>query len=425
MDAGVVEEVVEMPRRPGRSVRLLVAAMLVAAMAACTGRASTSTTAPATSTAPGSSATASPTPIPSPPTPATWRTIGPAPRWSDPETSVWDSTEVLSFGVRSLSGPPYCRYVATGFDPATDTWRELPPAPGPGGCFEGGDRAVWDGTEVLLWGVTNTAYNPATDRWRRLPDPPAGAGGPSVVVWTGTQMIGWGGGCCGGASDDGAAYTPRTNSWRLLPPSPLAARHAMGTWTGTELILAGGAGPESDPPTIYRDAAAYDPDTRTWRRLAAMPVPRLGGTMVWDGSEALVIGGGLRNGLQVERGVAYDPTTNRWRWLPPMAYPRFADAVVWAGDQVVVWGGLRTPTPAEIAKGHGWAGGPPLHGESFDPATGRWTALPRAPLRARAEPSAVWTGSEVVIWGGVDARAMNASPSKILLGGAALTPAST
>ena len=47
---------------------------------------------------------------------------------------------------------------------------------------------------MLLWGVTNTAYNPATNRWRHLPESPAGQGGPAVAVWTGSRMIGWGGG---------------------------------------------------------------------------------------------------------------------------------------------------------------------------------------------------------------------------------------
>ncbi len=409
----------------GRVVRTVLVTILAVAMSGCSGRTGSGAKSPSVSTTPSSAATGSGTPSVNPPTPATWRTIATAPRWSDPETSVWDGTEVLSFGVQSLNGPPYCRYVATAYNHATDTWRMLPPAPGPEGCYEGGDRAVWTGTEVLLWGVTNTAYNPTTNHWRHLPDPPAGAGGPSVAVWTGTQMIGWGGGCCGGADGDGAAYTPRTNSWRLLPPSPLAPRHAMGTWTGTEMILAGGAGPDTDPPTIYKDAAAYDPRSRTWRQLAPMPASRIDGTMVWDGSEALVIGGGVRGDLAVERGVAYDPATNRWRWLPPMAYPRFDDAVVLAGDQVVVWGGLRAPSAAQIASDQWWAGGPPPNGESFDPTTDRWTALPKAPLRARAGPSAVWTGTDVVIWGGFDARTMDATPMKSLLGGAALTPGST
>ena len=51
-------------------------------------------------------------------------------------------------------------------------------------------------------------------------------------------MIGWGGGCCGDASADGAAYDPATNTWRKLPRSPLAPEQSpIGAWTGHELIL--------------------------------------------------------------------------------------------------------------------------------------------------------------------------------------------
>jgi len=284
---------------------------------------------------------------------------------------------------------------------------------------------VWTGDELLLWGISNTAYDPATDTWRHLPRPPAGDGGPSVVVWTGTQMIGWGGGCCDQQLADGAAYTPATNSWRLLPPSPLAGRHATGVWTGTELIIAGGEGYERNVHseanfTIFDDAAAYDPATRAWRKLPPMPVARGGGyytlsyAAAWDGSEMLMVGG-TSLGLSVPplaRGVAYDPSTNRWRWLAPMAYPRTGFVAVWADSQLVVWGGV------------GASGSIPASGESYDPVSNLWSALPKAPLRARVDAAAVWSGTEVLIFGGSDARTLDAQRTKTLLDGAALTPGS-
>ena len=70
-----------------------------------------------------------------------------------------------------------------------------------------------------------------------------------------------------------------------------------------------------------------------------------------------------------------------------MPYLRSGFAAVWAGHQLLVWGGL---TAANI---------PPPHGEAFNPATNRWTALPPAPLRGRALPTAVWTGRHLIVWG--------------------------
>ena len=163
--------------------------------------------------------------------------------------------------------------------------------PGHGGCvfrwhLEGGlDRQG----DVRVGGVQQR-IPPRERRWRRLPKMPGGAGGPGVAVWTGRQVIGWGGtDCCGIASDEGAAYTPATNSWRSLPPSPLSARAAPGAWTGTELIVAGGNDGEGEHR--FSDAAAYNPITRTWRSLPPMPVRRDQAVAVWDGREVLVIGG--------------------------------------------------------------------------------------------------------------------------------------
>jgi N-acetylneuraminic acid mutarotase len=370
-------------------------------------------------TASRSSAAATSTSAMHAPAPATWRRIGALPVERDyftPAQAVWDGEEMLVV-VTSMENPSgFCRETVIGYDPAADAWRVITRVPTPKGCYEGVDRPVWTGHELLTWGISNAAYDPSTDTWRKLPSPPAGAGGPSVVVWTGTQMIGWGGGCCDQELADGAAYTPATNSWRMLPPSPLLGRHATGVWTGTEMIVAGGSGyDEHGHDTHFRDAAAYDPKTRTWRKLPPMPVARGGGyytqeyTAVWDGTEMLMIGGTPgehASSPPLARGVAYSPSRNAWRWLTPMAYPRSGFVSAWTGDQLVVWGGV------------GVGGAIPPSGETYDPATDAWSSLPRAPLRARVGAVAIWTDSEMVVWGGQDAR----HPETVLFDGAALTP---
>jgi Kelch motif len=239
---------------------------------------------------------------------------------------------------------------------------------------------------MLVLGLTSAAYNPATNKWHPIARPNLAPG--QINGWTGHEAIVWEGTCCGGQADRGAAYNLATNKWRVFA-SPLERRvGAIGAWTGKELVVAGGVSqPNGRTVKAFRDAAAYNPVTRTWRKLAPMPLGRSDATPVWDGREILFLGGRTGNRLAAY-GMAYNPATNRWRWLPRMQYPRSGFAAVWTGRHVLVWGGLTA------------AGIPPPHGEAFDPATSRWTALPIAPLHGRVVSAAAWTGRQMIVWGG-------------------------
>ncbi len=126
-----------------------------------------------------------------------------------------------------------------------------------------------------------------------------------------------------------------------------------------------------------------------------MPGARWGATAVWDGTEVLFIGGTRAGAPGPESdGVAFNPATGEWRRLPGMGYyNRWEFAAVWTGRQVLVWGGLTgTLQNPEI----------PPHGVAYDPAVNLyyWSAMPRAPLRGRGGPAAVWTGRQMIVWGG-------------------------
>ena len=173
------------------------------------------------------------------------------------------------------------------------------------------------------------AFNPLTNRWRRLPVERGGSPA-GVVLWTGHEMVDWGGGCCGDASSSGSAYDPTANTWRKMAPSPLApSQQPIGTWTGRELIIfVSGLDPAATDgkpyPASFARAAAYNPATDTWRRIAPLPELRQGATVVWDGRDVLVVGGvgaprGAKPPAPARIGFAYNPATNRWRQLAPMA----------------------------------------------------------------------------------------------------------
>ncbi len=264
---------------------------------------------------------------------------------------------------------------------------------------------------MYVFGLTAGAYTPATNTWRPIKHP---AMPPSQIAgWTGHQVIVWDGICCGTTVRTAETYEPATDTWSTVA-SPLERRSgAMGAWTGKELVVAGGFEGFPAGGKIFRDGAAYNPVTGTWRRLPPMPQRRGGGTGVWDGKEVLVLGGtGPSGGQPSLRPMAYNPRTNRWRLLPVMQFRREGFAAVWTGRRILVWGGLA---------GHPGAWVIPPHGEAYNPSSNRWTALPASPLHGREVAAAVWTGRRMIIWGGF-IPAGGGTAEQTYVDGAAFTP---
>ena len=299
---------------------------------------------------------------------------------------VWTGTDLLIHASNWKTGHGS---IDAAYNPATNSWRRLSSSPYPVRSIEGGTQVVWDGTEMLTFGVMNAAYDPATNTWRALTAPPLA--GPSVVVWTGTRVLMWGGGCCDDASAAGAAYDPARDVWRALPAAPLSGRRTDGVWTGTEMIIVGG---QAHGESFFADAAAYNPTTGSWRKLPPMPSPRFDTTLAWTGSEVVAVGGDRSFGsVPYADALAYNLATNRWRHLPPMEVGRTSHTAVWTGHHLIVWGGrTRTVTGTNFNA--------PPHGLVYDPATDVWSALPKAPARGRTGAIAVWTGSSLIVWGG-------------------------
>ena len=374
-----------MPPKLAR-LAMLTALALLTASCASNGTKPVETTPASPSVS--SPTTVSTTPPPKAP-PGVWRLLPPGPvtqlqKADRPAAAAFGSGEVLLTGRNGGSTETVV------FDPVTRDWRRLPYRPGPQGAYEIGDAVVWDGHEFLLLGITNSAYDPTTNSWRGLPHRSANFNAGEATMWTGHQTLGFGGGCCGDYDGMSPSYTPKTNSWSHPPTGPLGGRRgAIAVWDGKEFIVAGGEGlvpPAPDPKaklTRFRSGAAYNPKTRSWRSIASMPWPVVGGTAVWDGTEMLVIAG--------RRALAYNPATDRWRGLPRMRYPRWGEAAVWDGKQLLVWGGGTVRSGGKVA---------PPHGEAFDPHTNRWSQLPQSPLRGRMDPVMVWTGKEMFVWGG-------------------------
>ena len=186
---------------------------------------------------------------------------------------------------------------------------DLPAAPISG---RNGGAAVWTGTEMIVW--SGKAYDPVTDTW------------PSFT--------------------DGAAFNLANGTWRVIAPAPIRGREQFpAVWTGTEMIVWGGFFGEDQLPT--HDGAAYNPTTDTWRTLPtplfsiATPLSVGEGAnvlrMVWTGTEAVVSGGPVT--------AAYDPLSDSWRRLADrtvFGYP------IWTGDSIV-WNDSDALTRYDVA----------------------------------------------------------------------------
>jgi hypothetical protein len=208
----------------------------------------------------------------------------------------------------------------------------------------------------------------------------------SAAVWTGHQLLVWGGeGTAEAKFGDGAAYDPTTNQWQPIPTAPISARSGqVSVWTGTEMLIVGGTPP---PAIAATTGGAYNPDTHTWRLLPESKIDRVSyAGAVWTGSEMIVVGG-TTDGATLPNPIAeaYTPSTNQWRRLPDPPAPIGQHAQVqWTGTRVATW--LQSETTGSLYL--------------LDPAQPQWTTAPSTPPgEAPLGASLVWDGRSLNVWG--------------------------
>ncbi|MFP5317000.1 MAG: Kelch repeat-containing protein [Acidimicrobiia bacterium] len=354
--------------------------------------------------------------------------IGPESRgtsWSEMERSplcgrfsaatAWTGTEFVVWGGQNCAGEqcPAARSprMSDGgaYDPARDRWRRIADSP-----LEGRDSpaSVWTGKELLVWGgsgrtgdlADGAAYDPARDRWRPLAPSPLTPRAAPGAVWTGREMVVWGGRDAGGAR-----YDPEADRWEPLPPSGAAAwARPVAAWTGAEVLVWSSADGDG---AVAPSGRAYDPARNAWRPLPPGPLTaRSGVAAVWTGRELLIWGGDNPEIEYFADGAAYDPTADRWRPLATgRVSPRSNMLAVWTGSEMLVWGGLGNPDVEQVRPGLSrnspfldpLASVPLADGAAYDPATDRWRRLEDTTLLARAYPLGAWDGQRLLVWGGI------------------------
>jgi N-acetylneuraminic acid mutarotase len=286
--------------------------------------------------------------------------------------------------------------IAEGNPPCTDdTWTATSTTNAPVARYF--HTAVWTGSEMIVWGGfdgvvgefnTGGRYNPSTDAWTATSTTNAPEARDShTAVWTGSEMIVWGGYDGTNYVNTGGRYNPSTDAWTATSTTnaPTGRYAPTAVWTGSEMIVWGGFN-GSDLNTGGR----YDPSTDSWTATSTTnaPAARNAHTAVWTGTEMIVWGGsGALN-----TGGRYNPSTDSWTATSTTNAPegRLFHTAAWTGSEMVVWGGVCCSPQFYFNSGG-----------RYNPSTDSWTATSATnALAARDFHTAVWSGSEMIIWGG-------------------------
>jgi N-acetylneuraminic acid mutarotase len=210
-----------------------------------------------------------------------------------------------------------------------------------------------------------------------------------TAVWTGSEMIVWGG---QPYINTGSRYNPAIDNWTATSTTnaPTARDAHTAVWTGTEMIVWGGW---NQGGTTLNTGGRYNPATDSWTATSTTkaPDPRGIHTAVWTGSEMIVWGGTVYSDSQYfDTGGKYNPSTDSWTATSTVSAPtaRYFHTAVWTGSEMIVWAGAYFETNLNT-------------GGRYNPSADSWVATNTANApSARYVHTAVWTGNEMVVWGG-------------------------
>jgi uncharacterized repeat protein (TIGR01451 family) len=317
----------------------------------------------------------------------------PSARWA--HMMAWSGTEIIVWG-------GYTGSSALGdggrYDPATDSWTAVSATGAPAARWA--SPTVWTGSKMIVWGGfdgsvyfnTGGIYDPSTDSWTATSTTNApSARYLGAVVWTGDEMIVWGGYNGSSSFGDGGRYDPVADSWTATASSgaPTARYYTKGVWTGDEMIVWGGHTGSS----VLNSGGRYDPSTDSWTATTttAAPSTRYTFTLAWSGDE-MIVWGGYTGSAVLGNGGRYDPVADSWTAITMSGAPtsRRNMAAVWTGDEVIVWGGSNSNGTVTYDTGG-----------RYDPDSDSWNATAaEGALTERQSHTAVWTGAEMIVWGG-------------------------
>ncbi len=327
-------------------------------------------------------------------------------------SAVWANDRMIIWGGMADSFARAVYNDGKALDPALNQWTPISSLGAPWARARHG--AVWTGSKMIIWGGffgtmptypnDGGIYDKTTDSWSKI----SAVGAPSgrarfVTVWTGTKMIIWGGESITSTGRvpvcSGGIYDLATDTWMALNSTgaPSARYDAMAAWTGSKLLIWGGSNSASAGAPGLGDGAVYDPAHDSWTTMSATGAPsaRQMASAVWTGTELIIWGGNSVSSpsASLADGARYNPATNKWTALSMGAAPaaRYSHSAVWSGTQMLIWGGNSNTTDFN-------------DGGAYNPLTNTWAALSTSGApEARSSSTAVWSGASMILFGGLNA----------------------
>lgn len=159
------------------------------------------------------------------------------------------------------------------------------------------------------------------DRWRgtstisseltQLDSPVAERTETNLVALDDGRVFQWAG---RGAVNDGVIFDPSTNTFEELPtPSDLGRAAASTVWTGEEVIVWGGTTGKQET-TVTKGGVAYDPTEKRWRTISDAPVGLSHAPAQFVDGQVLIAGG--RQTQKEPTSLLYDVKTDAWNVIP-------------------------------------------------------------------------------------------------------------
>ncbi len=233
------------------------------------------------------------------------------------------------------------------YDPAAKTWTPGSTPPVEVHHFQ---PVVWEGKIWLVGAMTGgypkeqaldhiPIYDPATDTWSRGLSLPEGRhrGGAGAVIHEGKLYV-----VCGiinGHWDGNVAWLDacdlKTGVWSQLPDAPRARDHFQSAVIGRQLYAMGGRRTSGATKQVFDltipEVDVFDFTAGKWSTLdALLPKPRAGTATFALNGRLIVAGGESMTQPMAHADVdSYDPATGRWTALTSLVQGRHGSGLVW------------------------------------------------------------------------------------------------